>query len=303
MVTSRRVLGLPLLRVLQPIGTDPNITEVRSILVAPHDEADAVAAMVEYACEFVNCDEMVVTGLSAAGQAAAELAALPNVVEATPLSMFVLPLLPTWDELRGALPRNMRESLRKCRNSLSRDGHEPVFKVLEDEHEIVNLLPRFFELHRSRADATETVRHNDVFGHESGRAFAADVLRLFAQAKRARLFTMEIAGEIVAMRLGFVSHDCLYLYYSGYDVAWGKYSVMTSVTAEAIQYAIAAGLKRVNLSTGADQSKLRWRPEEIVMRAFTFGKSTVRTRFAHQAVEAGRSMRKKWQQREKASVS
>jgi len=72
---------------------------------------------------------------------------------------------------------------------------------------------------------------------------------------------------------------------------------MTSVTAHAIEYAIENGLKRANFSTGADQSKLRWRPEEIVMRTFSLHEQTLRARVAHQAVEVGKTMRARWEKR------
>jgi CelD/BcsL family acetyltransferase involved in cellulose biosynthesis len=58
----------------------------------------------------------------------------------------------------------------------------------------------------------------------------------------------------------------LYLYYSGYDQAFAQYSVMTTTVAEAIKYAIAQGMKAVNLSTGNDVSKARWNPVEVAMR-------------------------------------
>ena len=173
----------------------------------------------------------------------------------------------------------------------------PTFKALTTEAENHTALPRFFELHRIRADATDTVSHANVFAHQSGREFLDDAVREFARAGRIRLFTMEIEGVIVAMRFAFICHDCLYFYYSGYDLAWGKYSVMTSVTAHAIEYAIENGLKRANFSTGADQSKLRWRPEEIVMRTFSLHEQTLRARVAHQAVEVGKTMRARWEKR------
>ena len=200
-----------------------------------------------------------------------------------------------------SLPRNIRESLRKCRNSLVRDGHTPTFSVLTTEAQIMAALPRFFELHRSRADATGTIHHRDVFGRDCDQQFVADIFRQLAGQSRARLFTMELGGEIVAMRLGIVCNDCLYLYYSGYDVAWGKYSVMTSVTSEAIQYAIANGFKRVNLSTGADQAKLRWRPREVATRTLVMQKPTVRARMVHQAIEVGRSVRARLEKRKAKS--
>jgi hypothetical protein len=78
---------------------------------------------------------------------------------------------------------------------------------------------------------------------------------------------------------------------------------MTSVTAEAIQHAIAAGLKRVNLSTGADQSKLRWRPREVAMRTLVMQRATLRARVVRQAIGIGRSIRAKLEKRKAQSSS
>jgi CelD/BcsL family acetyltransferase involved in cellulose biosynthesis len=67
----------------------------------------------------------------------------------------------------------------------------------------------------------------------------------------------------VAARIGFVVGNSLYLYYSGFDPAWGKYGVMTTALAESIKHAIAEGLATVNLSTGTDVSKTRWGPRTV----------------------------------------
>ena len=61
-------------------------------------------------------------------------------------------------------------------------------------------------------------------------------------------------------------HDSLYLYYSGFDPAWAKYSVATTVLAEALKWAIANGLLEANLATGDDVSKSRWGPHEVSYR-------------------------------------
>jgi hypothetical protein len=57
--------------------------------------------------------------------------------------------------------------------------------------------------------------------------------------------------------------NTLYLYYSGWEPAYGKYSVMTTLHAEIIQHAIARGLSSVHLSTGKDVSKTRWGAHEV----------------------------------------
>jgi hypothetical protein len=75
-----------------------------------------------------------------------------------------------------------------------------------------------------------------------------------------RIFELMIGPEVVAVRIGFVVGDCLYLYYSGFDPAWAKYGVMTTNLAESLKYAIDGKLRTVNLSRGTDASKTRWGP-------------------------------------------
>jgi hypothetical protein len=68
---------------------------------------------------------------------------------------------------------------------------------------------------------------------------------------------------VVATRIGFVVGRSLYLYYSGFDPRWSKYSVMTTTVVEAIKYAIGEGLNALNLSPGTDVSKTRGSPREV----------------------------------------
>jgi CelD/BcsL family acetyltransferase involved in cellulose biosynthesis len=81
-----------------------------------------------------------------------------------------------------------------------------------------------------------------------------------------RVFMLRVGSDVVAARIGFVIGKSLYLYYSGYDPAFGKYSVMTTVVAEALRCAISEKLTSVNLSMGRDLSKTRWRPNETLYR-------------------------------------
>jgi len=75
------------------------------------------------------------------------------------------------------------------------------------------------------------------------------------------VFQLRIADAVVASRIGFVIGDGLYLYPSGFDPAWGRYSVMTTMMAEALRYAIASGLRTVNLSLVDEQSTLQSRSD------------------------------------------
>ncbi|HEX8783200.1 MAG TPA: GNAT family N-acetyltransferase, partial [Steroidobacteraceae bacterium] len=86
--------------------------------------------------------------------------------------------------------------------------------------------------------------------------------------------------------------DSLYLYYSGFDPAWARYSVMTTTLAEALRYAIASGLESVNLSTTADRAKLRWHPRRVDFHSALVRRDSVRSRLAcgaYRAAVSGRS--------------
>jgi CelD/BcsL family acetyltransferase involved in cellulose biosynthesis len=78
-----------------------------------------------------------------------------------------------------------------------------------------------------------------------------------------RIFQLVIKDEVVATRIGFVLGNELWLYYSGHDPRWMPYSVMTTTVTEIIKWAIEHGFGLVNLATGTDVSKTRWRPTEL----------------------------------------
>jgi hypothetical protein len=91
------------------------------------------------------------------------------------------------------------------------------------------------------------------------------------------------------MRIGFAVGDSLYLYYSGFDPAWARYSVMTTTVAEAIKYAIARGFKTVNLSPATDISKMRWSPRQLEYQSAYQQSTRLRSCLARRAYMKARS--------------
>jgi CelD/BcsL family acetyltransferase involved in cellulose biosynthesis len=101
-----------------------------------------------------------------------------------------------------------------------------------------------------------------------------NVSQRFAERGALRIFQIQHNDSVIATRIGFVRGDSLYLYYSGFDPTYHRYSVMTTVVAEAIKYAIANGFRTLNLSTGRDLSKTRWAPGEVVYRSVELSSPT-----------------------------
>lgn len=284
MVTSRPAHGPVRLRQLQVLGADPNITEVNPVLADPAHEADVYRALLRRLDADGGWDWAIFWVASGSGGEEA-LNQQPYLTWSGERPAFLLSPGESWDTFRASRARNIKESVRKCYNSLARAGHTFTLHVRTAGPELRLALERFFSLHRERATLSGTVTHNDWFSTPLARAFLSDTVERFAEAGQVRLFELEVAGDVIASRLAFVLGDALYLYYSGYRLAWSKFSVMTTTTTEAIRYAIREGLTTVNLSYGRDVSKTRWSPDELMWRGATLVAPSMRSRLSVSAYE------------------
>jgi CelD/BcsL family acetyltransferase involved in cellulose biosynthesis len=271
----------PRLRCMRYFGADRNLTEVRGPLSAPEREAEVHEAIVSgLMAREREWDVFIADGVRVGG-------ALPAVINCygSPHWLHEVPSLTldlpgTWDAFRSSRSRNIKESLRKCTNSLKRDGLVPEFGLIREGPEVDAILTAFFALHAARATRTGTVPHANAFRTGRAQAFMREICRRFSAVDGLRIFTMRLRGELVAVRVAFRTRKSLYLYYSGYAAEYGKYSVMTSLVAEAIKHAIATGCVEVNLSTGFDVSKMRWSPNTTVYRQGLVASRMPRARLA-----------------------
>ena len=262
MITERPAVGPLRLRCLQFIGADDNITEVRTLSARPGHEAVVYRAVAGYVNEASDqWHWMLWTGIqhAADGFPVAEVGGGRWVRR---VSDWLLPLAPTWDQFRAGLRRNIKESLRKCRNAPNRVGLDFRLEVATRPEDLGPALDRFFELHAARARRTDTVYHPNVFETAAAQSFLRELCALYARRGITHIFNLKLGRSTIATRLGFKLGSSMYLYFSGYDEAYSGYSAMTSCLAGAIRWSIEAGLKTVNLSTGTDVSKTRWGPEE-----------------------------------------
>jgi CelD/BcsL family acetyltransferase involved in cellulose biosynthesis len=251
------------LRYVRPIGSDANITEVRTALMLPGRESATLGAIGRYFTETSGSWDLLNWSSYPAGLAPPPQPGLFTTKRQPPVEVFLRHLPASWDAFAGPLSRNTKESIRRAHNSLKRDGLEADFCVLETADEILALLPRFLELHGRRADLGGVANHPNVFGSDRHRDFLAGVIRSMGADAMVRLFVLRVRGEVVALRLGFVVKDTLYLYYSGFDPTYAKYSVTTRLVVEAFKWAMRSGIATVNLSTGRDRSKTRWAPDVV----------------------------------------
>lgn len=273
MITHRPGFGPFQFRQLQFLGADPNLTEIRCIAAAPENTVMLYSALLDHLRELPKkWDSFNLSGLP---ENTPQLEARINDAYRTNYWTHntvnpILQLKGTWEEFKAGLPRNIKESIRKCYNAPKRDGLTFEFQVASERRDVKSALGSFFELHRARANMDGSVMHRDNFSAARNQKFLLEVCDRFANRDALRIFQILHKDRVIATRIGFVLGDSLYLYYSGYDPEYKDYSVMTTVVVEAMKYAIAQGFRTVNLSTGRDVSKTRWAPTEVQYREVEF---------------------------------
>jgi CelD/BcsL family acetyltransferase involved in cellulose biosynthesis len=247
------------LRVLGALGRDPNLTELQPLLCRAEDVRAAHAGLLR-ALYAHRREWDAFRWASVPSPAAAIVRATPGVERVRSLPDYVLHTGESWPGFAATLPRNVKEAMRKARNAPRRAGLQLRFRVLDDAAEIGRLLPEFVQLHARRSQAPAAPPHPDVFGNGPATAFLADLLAAWSRAGIARALALFDDGRLIACRLAFRMRDTLYLYYSGYDPDYARYSVMTRTMVDGIRWAVENGVRVVNLSTGTDVAKTRWRP-------------------------------------------
>jgi CelD/BcsL family acetyltransferase involved in cellulose biosynthesis len=264
MITERPAVGILRTRNLQFFGADPNVTEVRSLCCKRDDEGRVFEALLSHLEAHHNkWDWVELSGFVEQGPAYDAMARRKPLKWTRQLPDFLIHPGNDWEAYKSSLPRNLKESLRKCYANLRRDNLRYELRVAEQPGDVLERLETFFTLHSLRAQAPITPKHADVFETRTARSFLREYLAQTSEAGSAKLFELLVNDEVVASRIAFTLGDSLFLYFSGYQPTMSKYSVMTTCMAEAIKWAIANGFNTVNLSTGRDQSKLRWRPTEV----------------------------------------
>jgi CelD/BcsL family acetyltransferase involved in cellulose biosynthesis len=285
-VICKRMLGPLKIVSVNFLGTDPAITEIRTPLIEPGYEKITAHVVQDHLAREGAWDWVDWTDIS---DAFANSLNTQQLHWQPGLSAYVLDLPSTWPEFRSGLKRNIRESLRHCYNSLKREGHGFECIVIDRPEDIDAALDEFLRLHVMRANYRTSVIHPDRFSSKASRDFLYAVCRQLAARGAVRIFQLRIDSEIVATRIGFIVDDSLYLYYSGFDPQWARYSVMTTTVAEAIKYAIVQGLATVNLSPTSDISKTRWGPREVTYQSAYQQGRRLYSGLAHRAYLKARS--------------
>lgn len=197
----------------------------------------------------------------------------------------VLELAPTWDAVRSGLRRNLKESLRRSRNRLSKDGREWEVVTLSDDLD-ARAVDRLLDLHRRRSEHLTTVRHGDAFAAAGTRAFLHDLLPALGRAGRAELAQLRLGGDVVAVQLALRAPGVTYFHSSGLDPRTWELGPVTFLQEHLVRRAVERGDRWVNFSPGPNVSKLRWSSRIDVHQDFAYGSGSPSLRWKYAAFAA-----------------
>lgn len=258
MLTSRPGIGPVQSREMQFIGADPYVSQLRGVCCRGEDASEVFERLSAAIASDNGYDWVQWRGLPEtlpAGEAE-RFESNPQLRDID----CIVPLNGNWDSYVSTLPRRTRKKLRKVYRDLEDQKIGFEFKVLTEAGSLDAALDDFLVLHQSRAELDDVTEHPNVFSTGKARDFLARFCAESAHRDNLRIFQLVVGDKVVATRIGFQFNDEMYLYFSGFDPDWGKYSIMTVLVAEIFKWAFDNGIGLINLSSGIDRSKTRWNP-------------------------------------------
>jgi CelD/BcsL family acetyltransferase involved in cellulose biosynthesis len=155
--------------------------------------------------------------------------------------------------LEGCLPKSKRRKMNLARNRIARRGAVVIEKAGPNNVDL--FLDHLFRLHgrrwQSRGEA-------GVLADETIRRFHRDAASALAKAGLLRLFTLALAGKVVAAYYGFHHGDRAYAYLSGLDPEFEFESNGTLIMAHAIAEAVREGAREFHFLRGQEAYKYSW---------------------------------------------
>jgi CelD/BcsL family acetyltransferase involved in cellulose biosynthesis len=182
----------------------------------------------------------------------------------------------SWDELLASQSQRFRKTLRQSRNRLERD--RDVSYRYADSATLERDLNAAFRLHRARFQ-----KHSCNFcgDHE---AFQREFAAVALERGWLRLLLLEVDGEPVGCKYGFLFENSYFAYQSGRDPNWGRESIGFLLDAESIRRTLEEGADYRFLG-GEEDHKYRYPTDDPRLETVA-APASARGRVAAAAVDA-----------------
>jgi CelD/BcsL family acetyltransferase involved in cellulose biosynthesis len=171
----------------------------------------------------------------------------------------------------GSLPvkRNVRESLRRARNRLTRDfaGRWTVDRATS-RTDVLNAMTDLQILHAARSRMIGKEIHPNVLRDDADASYLRAVVATAADRDGVCIYRLLVDDRAIAALLVLRTPETSYLLLSGMSQEAWDYSVVTLLQGCVMDDARKLGHRHVNLSTGPNTAKLRWSEEILVHPEF-----------------------------------
>ncbi|NIZ90900.1 GNAT family N-acetyltransferase [Kineococcus rubinsiae] len=187
--------------------------------------------------------------------------------------------------------RNLKESLRRARNRLTREFGADGWSVrrVTGAADVPAAYDRLAALHSERAGLRDgRPVHADIFADPRVREYLRDVVRRTGERGRASVYELLIGDEVSASQLVLHTSSAGYSSTSGVSERAWPYSAVTYLLSLAVKDAQEAGHRQINLSTGPNQAKLRWTEQVETTTEFSIVAPRRRSQALHVGLETAR---------------
>jgi CelD/BcsL family acetyltransferase involved in cellulose biosynthesis len=172
----------------------------------------------------------------------------------------VIALPKSWDELVESLDSKFRRNLRVAESRLKRDGAEFAAvapNAVEDAvRELIRLHEARWQQRRELGMLATSALHN----------FHLDAAARLARLGAVRLYTLRLAGEIIAVQYNLRRDNRVYAYLSGFDPAQQRNSPGAALLAHSIRCAIEEGATQFDFLRNREEFKYQWGARDRVNR-------------------------------------
>ncbi|MBI5967370.1 MAG: GNAT family N-acetyltransferase [Deltaproteobacteria bacterium] len=229
-----------------------DVCDYRDLVVASRREKEAFHALVRFFADG-SWDFLELPGVSEFSPTMQFLPPLLEssgfrvVLEVEEISVF-LNLPPTWDEFLEKLEAKDRHELRRKMRRLEKEAAFEIWRV-EDAPSLFRGMEIFFELHRkSRRDKAQ-------FMTPQMQAYFQEISLRFQEKSWLNLSFLKIAGKEVATFFSFDFAGIEYVYNSGYDPQFARFSPGIVLAAHCLRGAIEKQRVGFNLLRGKERYK------------------------------------------------
>lgn len=154
--------------------------------------------------------------------------------------------------LREYVSKRHPGGIRRIRNRMTREGLAPAVEHLTAYDDVASLLPEMERIFRAR-DAS-LGRRSELDGASEG-SFFRRVIEVHAARGEVSLTTLKLDSRLAAYTLCFLDGESSRMWNCRFDPAWSRYSAGKLAMDEAVEHAIASGLREFDFMRGEEPYK------------------------------------------------